>query len=676
MEAKMKARVLSAILVIFIVIPVSAFSDPLKVPDLEGSHMSIPWKDFKELLEKLQPPKEPEEEPPPPAPYTINSAHYSGGIVEGAAEFRVRIEFSVLDEKNWQMVPVVPASLAVKSLKLDGEPALVETRSGFHCVVLKSPGPHTLTGRFFAPTENRLGPRSVSLPLRRTPVTTLSFTIEEPDQEITAEPANVNVMSYEEGVSRLEAVLPPTERVTISWGRKVEAEEAALRVNAEVESLVSLGERLCQVESVVRYEILHRGVTGFKLSLPKEATVVDVSGNGIADWKAKKGPKNQTIRVSLNYEARESYTLTVLYELSLPDATAEVEAPALEVQEVNREVGHVGVAARTNIEVEVEKVENLGSIDVAELPGGLDARSPSPLLFGFKYIGHPWGLKLKATKHKDVELLTCTADSAVLHSFLTKDGEFVTRAVYNIRNNVQQFMRLELPKGSRIFSTFRGGIPVKPAEDMKGNLLIPLEKSAGSSGQAQSFTLEVTYMVELDKMAKRSGKIQLIAPKSDIMTNSIIWIIYAPKDYKYKVKDSSLDEIEKRKGESVFNEILSGANNLLDKSNIFARQQRVFSQSSNIALDRDSYIQAALPVRFTVPQSGTSLSFQKPIIQKHEENFITLKYKKICIVPPYLKRLVKWAVFGTVLFIVVLLLLRRRRLKKQAAEAVSQGVSS
>ena len=85
---------------------------------------------------------------------------------------------------------------------------------------------------------------TASLTVPETPVTTLSFFIPEPGLSIEAKPSNLNRVSSDEKGSRLEAVLPPTDRVTISWSKKVEIEEAELRMNAEVESLVSLGERL------------------------------------------------------------------------------------------------------------------------------------------------------------------------------------------------------------------------------------------------------------------------------------------------------------------------------------------------------------------------------------------------------------------------------------------------
>jgi hypothetical protein len=463
-------------------IPCLGLAGPLKVPDLADSRMSIPWSDFQKLLEMIQPgetvekPKEPE----PPVDYSITSALLAGRIVSGAAAFDLTVKFTVLDQKEWQAVPVMPDGVAVQDLKLDGAGAVADTADGWTRVILHSPGPHTVTGRVFVPMQNELGPRSITLPLPPAAVTTLTLAIAEPDLEIKAEPANVNIMKHEAGASMLEAVLPRAESVNISWGRKVEGEEAELRLNAEVESLVSLGERLCQVDSVVRYEILHRGVTGFKLKLPASASVVDVTGAGLADWKAEKSNDDQTVTVKLNYEAKGRYALVVVFEIELPNATSTVTVPVIEALDVNRETGNLGVAARTNIEVEVKKAENLGSLDVAQLPASIADRSAAPVLFAFKYIGHPWSLTLQATKHKDVEVLTCAVDNAEKVSFLTKDGEFVTRASYVIRNNREQFIRLTLPEGARVFSTFRDNQPVQPSQDEKGRILIPWKNPPAS----------------------------------------------------------------------------------------------------------------------------------------------------------------------------------------------------
>ncbi len=675
----MKAHCIKVLLVLIILFPYSVMAKPAELPNLEGSFLEIPWSDFKKILEKLQlpePPPEPEEEEPlPPMPYAITSANYEGEMASGAAGFDLTIKFTVLEKKEWLVVPILPADLAVEDIKLDRGPVLVITRDGWHKIVLHSPGPHIVTGRFFVKPQNRLGPSSIAFPLPKTPVTNLIFSIPEPGLTITANPASLNRVDNKENASILTAVLQSTDRVTISWGRKVDAEEAELRLNAVVESLVSLGERLCRVKSLVRYEILHRGVTKFRLALPLEVAVVDVSGRGVVDWKVRKNNKRQVVTVNLNYEAKGSYDLYIDYEKSLPDATAEAFVPELEVLDTGRDIGYLGVAARTNIEVEINSLNNLASMDVSKLPSGIAGRSPVPLIFAFKYIGHPWELKLQVTKHKEVEILTCTVDSATLHSFLTSEGVLITRAVYTVRNNREQFIRISLPKGARVFNTFRGNMPVQPAGDKKGRILIPLEKSTGASGQAKSFTIEITYLVQLPELSKFYGKLNLTAPETDIMTNEMEWVMYLPKDYKYKVDETTLEE-SKRKSVSLTSVLK--INEQADTSTLHLqgesgrRDWNGYQVGGNVQLDQKSIIRAALPVRFTVPQDGVPLNFHKTILKEKESNSVGLTYRKVLKLTTETRWIVTLVTFLLITLVVYRILVRLRRGRKKTEEEIGQ----
>ena len=55
--------------------------------------------------------------------------------------------------------------------------------------------------------------------------------------------------------------------------------------------------------------------------------------------------------------------------------------PELHVLGVEREIGHLGVAARTNIELGVNSLKNLATLDVSDIPSGIAARSAAPLIF-------------------------------------------------------------------------------------------------------------------------------------------------------------------------------------------------------------------------------------------------------------------------------------------------------
>ena len=61
-------------------------------------------------------------------------------------------------------------------------------------------------------------------------------------------------------------------------------------------------------------------------------------------------------------------------------------------------------------------------------------------------------IPLAIKKHADVSVLVTIVDSAVVTTMQTIDGRRITKAIYNVRNNRQQFLRLTMPEGMEIWS--------------------------------------------------------------------------------------------------------------------------------------------------------------------------------------------------------------------------------
>jgi len=644
-----------------------------ELPELPSSHVSMPWTDFKEIMKRLSAERAEGPEEKVPAPFVVNSAAYKGRLLEsGSAAFEVRMELVVLEPEEWVKVPVIAEGLAVDSIKLDDEPVLSIIEGGWHRILLKGAGPRTLSARFYVEASNRSGPDSFSFLRPMTPVTTLEFTVDKPEQDIKAAPSAMARIDHADNKSRLFAVLGPSTETRISWTRKVKTEKAELRLNAEVSSSVTLGERLCRVRSRVDYEILHRSVTGFKLSLPASAQVVDVSGNGIADWKSKKDGDGRTVEVALGYEASGNYSLQIDYELELPDSSADFELPELKTKGTTRESGHIGVMAATNIEVLVKGVSGLVSVDVSELPSHM--KGGTSVIHALKYLEHPWTLELETIRHRDVEVLTCTIDRAMITSFVSREGEFVTRAVYTIRNNREQFVRVGLPRNARLFSTFLEGAPVRPSRDKNGNILVPLEKSSGNTGKARSFQVEIIYMVKLAELGEKKGVLELAAPYTDLLTNLIQWKIYAPADFGYEVEEATLQEKETGAQTVMgFDNFMRKVENELGNFEMSGNfEQSVKSTNIRQYKGKQAYTPVSLPVRFVLPESGAVLEFYKAVVQEGEQNSVTLSYDKPSVVWPKVRLVLLAAGALLLLLLLILLIMRAEKRGRARAQEVSK----
>ena len=70
---------------------------------------------------------------------------------------------------------------------------------------------------------------------------------------------------------------------------------------------------------------------------------------------------------------------------------------------------------------------------------------------------------LSVTRHGRVETQEAAIDRAAYHTLMTRDGLSVTVARFWVRNSRKQFLRIDLPEGSEIWSAFVNGRPEKPA---------------------------------------------------------------------------------------------------------------------------------------------------------------------------------------------------------------------
>ena len=144
------------------------------------------------------------------------------------------------------------------------------------------------------------------------------------------------------------------QRRLVTWQRAAEeatqddpaAVAEAPRVYAEHQVLVGVAEGLMQCTSAVHYSILHAGIASLSVDLPTDVTVLDVKGNGLRDWSVEQVGERAVVTAELNYEAKGSYSLYLNYEKQLPEGSVSVTVPDLQVRDVERVKGWVGIDAR------------------------------------------------------------------------------------------------------------------------------------------------------------------------------------------------------------------------------------------------------------------------------------------------------------------------------------------
>ena len=143
--------------------------------------------------------------------------------------------------------------------------------------------------------------------------------------------------------------------------------------------------------------------------------------------------------------------------------------------------------------------------------------------------------------------LAASISLADLTTVIHPDGRYRARAAYNIRNFKLQFLELELPPDSQVWSVHVSGQPVRPAKLVRQGrtvTLLPLQKT--SAGDFSS-KVELIYSGRLDAPLSSGSQVRPNAPRilSDAPVSRTLWTVLLPREYRVRLaaNESNLEDV-------------------------------------------------------------------------------------------------------------------------------------
>lgn len=657
---------------ILTIVTVLIFSLPIRAQSKEfypGGKVTLPYADFEEIYKKL---KEKEwEEKHPPKEAILTSARYQARIAEKSTHVTATLKVMVLKERDWVALPVLPSSLAIRNAQLDGRPARLYTEGGRHFLASDSTGEHTLEVEFALKSGHQES-SSLSIPVLPTPTTELR--VELPlfaGNKLVISPAQSQKVSQVGDKTVVEALIPATNIIQINW-KQVRTVESKLppKLFANVATLLSIGEGVIRQESLIEYSILQAPIDSLTLTIPEGFNVLAIGGADLKDWKVSPDKEGvQKVVVRLNEVHQGTYVLRLKGEVVLSGPSAKGNVPEIALTGVEREKGHIGIAATTNVEIITEGIKgSINRVDVQEIPRKIWNLSANPLLIGFKYLKHPYEVSLDIQKHKDVPSLVAAADSANGLTVCAESGDCITRVTFKVRNNLKQFVKIQLPKKAEFWGAFVSEKAVKAGWNKEKELLVPLEKSRGDYDEATSFPLELIYY------EKRGGFWPLGArtyplPLTDISVSRLDWSFYFPKNLHFAKFGGTLND--KREawrlfpwsgkrvdqflpppapvGGSYKEELAAEAEDRVMARKMAAPQGIIMKQTqqANIFLGeiQEAMTAGVLPVRIDLPKEGNLYTFSQLFIGK-DRPILCAAYFKL-----WIQCLLTLALFGAFFYL-------------------------
>lgn len=585
----------------------------------EPEQVQLPLAEFLRLYEASK--TRPDKPEAAPRPYALASARYVGEVVlEGedpvSAVFTGRFRIENLREKDqWVRVPLLPATVAVRSARIGNAEAPLVLENGYYTLVTEQPGAFEVAIEFAVGVSTSEGSSGFEFGLVQSGATTLELAVPA-RSALDFTVANAKLQSDRTVGDRrvVTATLPSTGSLSVRWQREIqEAEKQEPRLYAEVHTLVGIGEGLMTARVSVQQTILFAGVDTLKFRIPAGFTVLDVEGAGLRDWAVDDAG---VLTAQLNYAAEGAYPLVLDLERVLPPGSTAVEVPMVEPQGVERAKGFVGVQALGNLELASGAVEGAAPVDVRTLPATIVGVTEQPVLLGYKYLGATAKIPLTVGEHEEVDVLVTLLDQAQATTMFTWDGRRLTSVRYQVRNNRRQFLRLVLPDAAELWSASVAGRSVQPARSAQGELLVPLVRSQAAGGALAAFDVEVVYVESgAAPDAAGRGRFEATLPKADAPTTWVGWTVYAPDQAKIrKKKEGSLIGVEwlSRPASAAAYEIPA--------------QNLDLQQMAEGGFTSGAMGQGAAPVEVTLPVEGQALHFEK-LLALDERLWVAFDYR-------------------------------------------------
>ncbi|MBN1944636.1 MAG: hypothetical protein JW797_03125 [Bradymonadales bacterium] len=317
------------------------------------------------------------------------------------------------------------------------------------------------------------------------------------------------------------------------------------RFDAQVDTLVSLGDVTTLGSATVDINVKWGSIMELNLLLPTGVNFLSLSAPSLRTHEIVPGENEQVIQVAFTQEMEGQFRVEVNYERINTEDQGEVPIPLLRVEGAEVEQGRVAIEALSAVEVQPSRTQNLSTVDVNELPQQLILRTTNPILLAFKYVQSvpTPELALRITHHREIEVQAAAIDTASYRTLITRDGFAVTTATFIVRNSRQQFLRVHLPEGAEVWSTFVNGQPEAPALASSSEPEGPAEVLINIINSAQGFPVEIVYANRLQELGSH-GKIDLTLPTPDMVVTQTTWDLYLPDHLRYGEPEGDLVLVE------------------------------------------------------------------------------------------------------------------------------------
>jgi len=321
---------------------------------------------------------------------------------------------------------------------------------------------------------------------------------------------------------------------------------APSRLNGDVITVVSVREGAVAYVSQVDFEVRQAGRSRFRIATPEWlGDDVELEGEHVRQIRSEVTDGDRIWDVELQQPVRGTYRVRLIQTLPLED-DGTVPTAVIRPLDVERSRSHVVLENLTADEIAATTTSGASPISIAAVPEGLTDDVRRQAVAAYRVADDAVLVWQRRVREQETGL-KASISLADLTTVVHADGRYRARAAYNIRNFTLQFLELELPSDSRVWSVHVSDQPVRPAKIRRQGravTLLPLEKT--SAGDFSSKVV-VIYSGDLGEPLGPWTHVRPPAPQilSDVPVSRTLWTLLLPPEYKVGLvgRQSNLEEV-------------------------------------------------------------------------------------------------------------------------------------
>jgi hypothetical protein len=528
---------------------VPAFAQEMAVPPVPPpGNVTLPLEEYNRLLELAN--KSPRRVESAPLPYTIKRGDLKLRVANETVMGTVQLQGETFNKGETKVA--LTSGMTILDARQEGKGLPLEQEAGTQTAILAGPSEFSVVLDAGLPLNIETGRASFNLPVPSAGSVRLTLEVPGDHTNVRINPGLITSRESANGSTTIEATLVPGQSANIWWAtREVVAPVVPREVRflSNVKTLVSVSEADIRLAVLADITVIQGEPAQFEVEVPAGYEVTGASGASVDSSDVQSG----VLTLKVNAPAQRSHQFLISMEKAI--GVTKVDVPFLSVKNSQREMGEVLVEGVGTMELTATEGGSLKRMDIKETNPYLRSLARSPLQAAFRYHRQPTenpSLALEWTRFPDSSVLAAIAERAVVTTLVTTEGRSLTEVKLTIKNQVQPFLKVELPAGASIVSADVAGEKVKPVEGADGQRVPLLRPGLRPTG---SYEVSFVFMHSGAPFAKKGGS-EISLPKMDVPITVLQWEVFLPEQY--KVKDFGGDALAANLLQSSFQPVISG----------------------------------------------------------------------------------------------------------------------